>query len=223
MKLPNRRRMTLTERLLSLWFPARCVGCGRVIAPQRLFCARCRRSLPSEPRLRRFAQPGAFFVYAPFVYQGGIRRTLHALKFEGERSLAAPTGQLMAAALPAPLKFDMVAFVPMRPDKQAERGYNQSELLARAVAKALGCPCVPLLKKVHSTSTQHELTREERLKNPLGAYRADRRAEGKCILLIDDIVTTGSTICECAKELYRSGAKAVVGLCAASAETKETP
>lgn len=220
MKLPNRRRLTLKERLLSLWFPARCVDCGKVITPQRLFCAKCRKALPKEPKLRRFSQPGVFYVYAPFVYQGGVRRTLHAFKFEGERSWANALGQLMAAAVPAVLRFDAVAFVPMMPDKQAERGYNQSELLARAIGRSLNCPCVSLLQKVHSTATQHELTREERLKNPAGAYRADRRADGKAILLIDDIVTTGSTLCECAKELYRNGAKSVVGLCAASAEMK---
>lgn len=223
MKLPTRRKLSWKERVLCLWFPSHCLCCGKLIAPKKLICAHCRLSLPNEAQVRQFSRPGTFFVYAPFSYRGGFRRTLHAFKFEGEKALGKPIGLMMAAALPQPLRFDLVTFIPMTPQKQADRGYNQSELLARAVAEKRGFLCLPLLKKVRSTATQHDLTREERLTNPVGAYQADARVKGRTVLLVDDIVTTGSTLCECAAELYRMGAKSVVGLCAANTESMSCP
>lgn len=216
-----RTPLPLKEFLLSLLFPRRCVGCGRVVAMGETLCRRCEKKLPKAPEVRRFDTPAGFVVYAPFVYRGGVRRTLHAFKFQGETALAAPLGRAMATALPDALTVDFVTFVPMTPDRQWERGYNQSELLARAVARELDRPCVPLLEKIRDTATQHDLTRAERLTNPLGAYRAVPRARDRKILLIDDIVTTGSTLCECAAELTRKGVAEVLGLCAASAKLDE--
>lgn len=208
----------LRDRLLSLWFPSRCLLCGKVVRVSELFCTACREQCPTAPEVRRFSLPREFCVYAALPYTGGFRKTLHALKFQGQKGRGEAIGQLMASVLESPPPAELVTWVPMTPEKQLARGYNQSEALAKAAARALGLPALPVLTKVRETATQHELSREERIGNVQGAYTADRRAKGKTILLIDDIVTTGSTICACAKALYAAGAEQVVGLCAASAE-----
>lgn len=208
----------LQDRLLSLWFPSRCLLCGKAVRVDELFCPACREHCPSAPQRRSFSLPQEFCVYAPLPYAGGFRKTLHALKFQGQKGRGEAIGQLMASILEAPLSAELVTWVPMTPQKQLARGYNQSEALARAAARALGLPALPILTKLRETATQHELSREARKENVRGAYAADQRANGKAILLIDDIVTTGSTICECAAALYGAGAKQVVGLCAANAE-----
>ena len=215
----------LRDRLLSLFFPARCLICGKVVRADELFCPACRARLPAEPQRRSFPLEQEFTVYAPLPYASGFRRTLHAMKFEGEKGRAEAIGQLMASVFAEPPEAQLVAWVPMTPQKQLDRGYNQSEVLAKAAARALKLPALPVLKKVRDTATQHELSRGERIGNVKDAFRADVRCKEKTILLVDDIVTTGSTICECAKALYEAGAKEVVGLCAADADDfhKEEP
>ena len=208
----------LRDKLLSFFFPSRCLFCGKVVRADEYFCPACAEQLPAKPRQRSFSVPQELTVYAPLPYAGGFRRTLHALKFEGQKGRAEAIGQLMASVFEEPPTASLVTWVPMTPQKEFERGYNQSELLARAVARALKIPALPVLKKVRETATQHELSREERIENVRKAYRADARVKNKTILLIDDIVTTGSTICECAKALYDAGAKEVIGLCAANAD-----
>lgn len=212
--------LRLRDKLLAILFPSRCLICGKVCCINELFCPACRKKLPANPCTRYFLLPQELAVYAPLVYEGGFRHTLHSFKFQGEKLLSEPIGQLMASALPHAVQADLVTYVPMTLQKQKERGYNQSERLAKAVAHTLNLPCNAALRKIKETATQHDLTREERLKNPVGAYYAGTAVAGKTVLLIDDIVTTGSTISECASALYRAGAAAVVGLCAASAEWK---
>ncbi len=210
----------LWERFLCLFFPARCLGCGKVLPPDRLFCPACEKHVPTEPFRRRCNLPGAgargFLIIAPMPYAGGFRHTLYGFKFRGQKSLAKPIGRLMASAArqtgPA---FDGIAWVPMTKRKKRERGYNQSELLAKSAAKALGLPCLPLLRKVRETGVQHELSEKRRIENVKGAYRAEGDLKGKSLLLVDDIVTTGATLKECAKTLYAAGALCVTGLCAA--------
>ena len=210
------------ERLISLLFPARCLLCDRVIPAGELFCRDCEKKLPKRPFTRKLALPGAgaegFSVYSSMSYEGGFRKSIHRLKFRGQKGLAKPMARLMAElARGTGIPFDAVTWVPMTEKKRRERGYDQSELLARATAKELEIPCLPLLNKVRENKTQHELSGRQRQLNVKNAYRAENGAEGKVLLLIDDIVTTGATIGECAKMLYAAGANKVTGLCAADA------
>ena len=210
------------ERLISWLFPARCLLCDRVIPAGELFCRDCEKKLPKRPFTRKLALPGAgaegFSVYSSMSYEGGFRKSIHRLKFRGQKSIAKPMGRLLAESIrDRDLSFDAVTWVPMTEKKRRERGYDQSELLARAAAKELKLPCLPLLQKVRENKTQHELSGRQRQQNVKGVYRAEKGAEGKALLLIDDIVTTGATIGECAKLLYAAGAKRATGLCAADA------
>lgn len=207
------------ERLWCLFLPARCLCCGRAVRPERLFCPGCVPALPKEPLSREFPLSGGGFlaVAACFPYEKGFRRTLHRLKFQEERALARPLGTLMAeAASSLGEELDGVTWVPMSPQKLRRRGYNQSELLAKAVAKELGLPAWDLLEQVRETDTQHSLTRAQRADNVRGAYRAKSAALGKRVLLVDDIVTTGATLRACAQGLYGAGAQKVCAVCAAN-------
>ncbi len=101
-----------------------------------------------------------------------------------------------------------VAFIPLYPRKALERGYNQSELLARRVAKVLGLPLIPVLKKVKDTPSQTGFSRRERFKNAAGAFLLNRAlAPGSSVLLVDDIYTTGATMREAAAVLSYSEVK----------------
>lgn len=213
----------LSERLLSLLFPARCLLCGKVIPAGRFFCGACEKTVPKSPLSRRYDLPGAgaagLLMAAPLPYAGGFRLTLHRLKFRGKRGLSRPIGRLMAeTAESLDRSFDAVVWVPMTKEKERERGYDQSRLLARETAKALGLPCLPLLEKVRETSVQHLLSKGERAKNVKGAFRGSAEAAGKRLLLVDDILTTGATLRECARALYAAGAAEITGLCAAEAD-----
>ena len=215
-------RIGLGERLFAWLFPARCLLCDAVIPAEEIFCRDCAKELPGKPFSRRITLPGTgaegFQVFSPLSYEGGYRKSIYRFKFRGQKSLAKPMGRLMAElAGPMELSFDAVAWAPMTEKKRKKRGYDQSELLARTVARELKLPCLPLLKKVRDNQTQHELSGRQRQQNVRNAYRAEKETQGKTLLLIDDIVTTGATIGECAKVLYSAGAKTVVGLCAADA------
>ncbi len=218
------------EKLLCLFFPARCLRCGKPVPAGGLFCAVCKGDAPQAPFRRRYSLPGAgaqgFSIVSPLPYAGGYRKTLHALKFYNKKALARPLGRL-AAQTAADLgeRFDAVTWVPMTNRKKRQRGYNQSQLLAKEIARNLGIPCLALLTKTRETGTQHDLPRQERGKNVKGAYQAIKIATGKSLLLVDDIVTTGFTLMECAGALYAAGAAKVTGLCAADSlsPAKGTP
>ncbi len=133
---------------------------------------------------------------------------LHRLKYRGERQLSRPLGDWLGTALLetgwAP---DLVVFIPLHPRKALERGYNQSELVARRVAKVLKLPLIPALEKVKDTPSQTGLSRRERYKNAAGAFALFRALPpGSTALLVDDIYTTGATMKEAAAVLSRSGA-----------------
>lgn len=209
----------LGERLLCLLFPARCILCGKLIYPEEIFCPRCQKELPREPYRREYEK---LSVVSPLLYAGEARKAMHRLKFQGERDLARPMGRLLAQTAEEGLPpVDGVVWAPMSETKKRERGYDQSELLAKSAAKALGVPCLPVLRKVRETGIQHELSRDGREENVKNAYGVRKSlvagVKGRRLLLIDDIVTTGATLRECAKALYDAGAESVAAVCVADA------
>jgi len=217
-------RPGLAERALFLLFPARCLWCGKPIAPEGFFCKACKPSvLAAKPRRFQLERPGKVLeVRAPALYRGGYRETLHRYKFQEQKGLAGQLGRFTAGqAVCFGLDFDAVTYVPLSRQSYRDRGYDQSGLLAKNIARALGVPLWPLLEKTRETKRQHKLGRTERLGNVKGAYSAESGAQGKCLLLVDDIVTTGATLCQCAEALYEAGAAGVYAVCAASAQKKE--
>ncbi len=218
--------------LLSLMVPPLCLGCETVMgSEERWLCARCRVrvSRSVRPRIRTVEVGGsgsdaggplAFRISYALDYDSIVSRLITDLKYGDKPGLAGILAPLMNSALAGAVSKDTVVVpVPIHPSRRRERGYNQSELLAVRIARARGLKLESdLLVKSRSTSSQTALEREERMENVAGSFgvrRADRLA-GREVLLIDDVVTTGSTLKECARAVLKSGAREVSACVAAS-------
>ncbi len=127
-----------------------------------------------------------------------------ALKFQRQRAAAQVAATLIVAALPPGLRLDAVTAVPVAPARYRERGYNQSALIARFVARRLALPCRTLLVRANA---RHQLGRgrAERLEQIQGAFYAPARLNGERLLIVDDVLTTGATLAECARSLRTAG------------------
>ena len=187
--------------LLDLLFPPRCPFCRRLLTERHaLLCPDCQRTLPwlEGDSARR---TGEFFgvCVSPLAYRGPVREAVHRYKFSGSRSYARPFGQLMAQCVRDHL-------VLGGDPRQA----CLARLLAEEAARVLEVPALPLLSKTRDTPPQSGLEEAgQRRANVLGVYRAPDAAAGLRVLLADDVVTTGSTVEECAKILKIYGAAAV--------------
>lgn len=165
------------------------------------------------------------FLYSEFItecyyttiYDRFMKAVIKRYKFNDKSFLYKPLGAILLKSIyekGLDDKVDLIAFVPSHRRKEAIRGYNQSELLAMFVSKKLHIPISKTLIKRTHTVDQHFLNKEEREHNLKGAFKVKVReeVEGKSILLIDDIITSGSTMEECAMELIKNEAKAVFAL-----------
>jgi ComF family protein len=165
-------------------------------------------------------------AYCFGAYEGPLRELVHLFKYGKVRSLARPLGNLLAAALPLDESFDAIAPVPLHWRRQWQRGFNQSELLARNIAGRTGIPVVLALRRLRSTSAQAGLNNAGRRQNVAGAFacrrgaRWARRIQAKRILLVDDVMTTGSTAAACALALKRAGAARVALLTVARVDRR---
>jgi ComF family protein len=159
-------------------------------------------------------------VRAPFVYEGPIARAIRGLKFSRWHALAPPLAAAMAEV--CDLEAQAVTWVPLSRRRRARRGFDQAELLARAVAPRLGMPVVPLLRRVRDTPAQARRPAGQRRGSLAGAFRAVVPAPRQ-VLLVDDVLTTGSTAMACADALRERGARRVVVLTAARSVTGPVP
>jgi ComF family protein len=151
------------------------------------------------------------------AFNGVARASIHALKYDGERRLVKPLSELMAARWRAAgIGGDILVPVPVHAARRKQRGFDQAELLARAVATELGIPMRYALQRAAKTTAQHSLGRGARASNVAAAFGvAPRYVEdviGRWIVLVDDVVTTGATLAGCARALYEAGAFAVSAL-----------
>ena len=204
--------MHLKDALLDLLFPPRCAFCGTVGVHG--VCESCRGALPcADPPLCKGAGFGE--CASPLLYEGAVRESLLRCKFGGVQSAAEGYGQLLAQCAAEELggRFDTVTWVPVSRERERERGYDQAYLLARETARVWGVEPVRLLRKTRHNAAQSGLSSAaERRGNVLGVYTAeniDKIRDAK-ILLVDDILTTGSTLGECVRVLKEAGAQSVV-------------
>jgi ComF family protein len=198
------------------------------------FCVSCRTPflnafpLDSEGRcaLCRTGLRGFDAAYCFGAYEGALRELIHLFKYGKIRTLARPLGDLLAAALPRHEGIDAVAPVPLHWSKQWQRGFNQSELLARDIARRTGIPMVLALRRRRSTLPQAGLSNTSRRRNVAGAFACRRGATtlrkiaAKRILLVDDVMTTGSTAVACSLALKRAGAAGVALLTVARVDRR---
>jgi ComF family protein len=160
------------------------------------------------------AGDGYAIAIAPFVYGGAVATAVTRFKYERRAELARPLAHLLmratrAIAHDAP---DVVVPVPLHPSRLAERGFNQSSLIARPIAAQLGARFSPLaLARTRDTPRQAELDRAARAHNVDGAFRVrrERDVRDRRVLLVDDVVTTGATLAACTRALHEAGARDV--------------
>lgn len=224
---------------LHFWFPRTCFGCGKdlawraeeplcpacaaaLAAPGPLVCKRCGAVLKSGGahcyacRGSKEREYKCRVIRSAFVFNTSSRALVHALKYARADYLAGYMGGLMAERFkkyPELADAELVIPVPLYPKKNRRRGYNQSELLAKAFGPKVGLTADTVsLSRVRDTVSQTTLGRRGRLLNMAGAFSCNNRAavKGKTILLIDDVATTGATLEGCAEALKRAGAKKVL-------------
>ena len=216
--------MKLWYRILNLLYPPRCVLCRRLLKKEEPdLCTACRMEAPFFPDTKRKLQFLDSFAAVRY-YESSVRGSLLRFKFRGARGYAASYGKLLAMRLMQqyPEGFEVLTWIPVSRLRKLRRGYDQVELLAKAVGRELGMIPVSTLKKVRHNRQQSRISESaQRRANVLGVYRVtdpdlirDRR-----VLLLDDILTTGATASEAGRVLLTAGAKEVH--CAAVAAARK--
>jgi ComF family protein len=166
-------------------------------------------------------------AYSYGFYEGALRKLIHLFKYSGMKPLGKRLAGLLSRALPdeGVESFDAVVPMPLHWRRRWKRGFNQSKILARRVAKERHVRMLDVVKRVRATATQAGLTNSNRRKNVAGAFRVFKKTQvaGKRILLIDDVMTTGATATACAFALKRAGAKSVTLLTLARVDRRFAP
>ena len=196
------------ENGLTLPGPLICQRCGVVLKSGGAHCFHCRGSKADTFKCKIIRSACEFNTFS--------RGLVHALKYQGADYVAPYMGALMAQRFSMFTELadvNLVMPVPLFKKRLKKRGYNQSELLARAFCKAANLPLDTVsLTRVRDTQSQTHLGREKRLENMTDAFAVNnsQAVKGKTILLIDDVATTGATLEGCAQTLRRAGAKRVM-------------
>jgi len=176
--------------------------------------------------LCRLGLRGFDAVYSYGSYEGTLRQLVHLFKYGGVRPLAEPFGTFLAQALPRDASFDVIVPMPLHWFKQWQRGFNQSDVLAREIGKKWNVPVRNVIRSRKATRPQAGLTNAKRRANMSGAFqvaryiRSRRPLDGMRVLLVDDVVTTGATASACARVLKRAGAAHVALLALARTDRR---
>lgn len=224
----------LKTLLLDTVFPPRCAVCGEVMQLEErddFLCRACRGDVPYLPQgtcahcggeTDAAGFCGFCLKHFPFDTVCGVfpyekvRKAIHLFKYDGDKTIGEGLGSLMAEELlenhkELLEKADVLVSVPLHPKKEKFRGFNQTHILCEKIAEKTGLTFQRHgLERKRETIAQSELDPEERKVNLKDAFAATADFTGKCVLLVDDIFTTGTTCKECAKELYRAGAREVM-------------
>ena len=209
-----------------------CAQCLK--APEPLaagyFCVTCRTPFQNSFPLDELGRCGlcragarAFdMAYCYGAYEGSLRELIHLLKYGGMKPLAPLLAAHLASALPRDQQFDLVVPMPLHWQRRWRRGFNQSELLARPIARRCGVPVENAVRRTRSTVAQAGLSNARRRENVAGAFRVRKpeRVSGRRVLLIDDVMTTGATASACALAMKRAGARSVTLLALARVDRR---
>ena len=208
--------MKVIHWLLDLIYPPRCAFCRRLLSGrEKGVCRFCRPKLPYVPadgQVQHFRNVDK--CLSPLYYHGNVKDSLHRYKFGGATAYADIYSEFIVKCIDEnQISCDSITWVPLSRRRLRRRGYDQAELLAKLIAKHLGQSPVRLLKKQRDTPPQSKTgSVEKRRANIAGAYACLRPelVQGKQVLLVDDIVTTGATLSEAARVLKKAGAKEVI-------------
>jgi ComF family protein len=238
------QKFELLQSAVSLLYPPGCTICGksiraddylcdqcetkavRIVAP---FCQKCSEpfegSITNTFACANCAHRTIYFDAAVSAYRGRgvVRQIIHEFKYGRQIHLRHLVARWLNSALDderlRQSHFDVIVPVPLHPTRQRERGFNQAGLLAELLSAQTSIRCKPLLERTRYTTTQTALDRSERMENLHNAFRLRKNANvrGLRVLLVDDVLTTGSTLNECARILKRGGAFSVHAATAARA------
>jgi predicted amidophosphoribosyltransferase len=201
--------MELARRLLDLLAPPRCAACDAFLQRDAVFCAGCLPGVEPPPPL-----PSG--TTASWAYGGPIASALRTVKYGGRIDRLRALRRLIVTRLPDAAAVDLVAPVPMHRARLVERGFDQAALLAVAVGRALCRPVVgDLIVRVVATERLAGLSAAERKARIDGAFRTDRRAAAR-VLLIDDVRTTGATLGAAARVIEAAGGLALAHVLSAT-------
>ncbi len=199
------------KMLIELIAPPLCAACDGEAARLEPLCASCRRELRWLPDAVDVA---GIPLWAPVAYEGPARGLVTALKFRGASGAAQTMASQIAASAP-PGTFDAGSLVPVpiHPRRLRKRGFNQAERLASAISARTGLGVTSCLERAGPAVTQVGRDRAERLLAPAGTVRvAPGAAAPSCVILVDDVVTTGGTLAACAATLRGAGARTVAAV-----------
>lgn len=229
----------LLRDLAALFFPPHCAVCGEPLAEgERTVCTLCRATAPLTGFWREADNPvfrkcwglvpverASGFLY--FVHGSGWRRLIHGFKYRGAWRTARDMGAWYGGYLAASGLYDDVDVVvplPLHPFKRCRRGYNQSEYIAEGIAARLGVGVDRRsVRRRRNTASQALKPRRERARNVEGAFavRRPERLAGRHVLLVDDVMTTGSTLLSCAAEILRAVPDCRVSIAALAVSRRE--
>jgi competence protein ComFC len=234
----------LVQAAVSLLYPATCAICRNQVRAGEYLCDSCEarivRIVPpfcetcSEPfdgsinavfTCANCAHRMVYFASAVAAYRGRgvVRDVIHEFKYHRQIHLRHLVARWLRAALDderlRDIRFDLLVPVPLHPARQRERRFNQASLLAELLSTDISLPCRSVLERIRYTTTQTALDRSERMENLHNAFRLRKNGDvrGLRVLLVDDVLTTGSTLSECARVLKRAGAISVYAATAARA------
>ncbi len=213
--------MRLVHLFLDLLYPPKCTLCQKLLQKEETdLCADCRKSTDSYISGKEHISFVASSICL-WYYEGKVRESLLRFKFSGRRSYAdAYARHLAVRLLDSREQYDLITWVPLSKARLRKRGYDQCQLLAKALSRELGIPALCTLRKIRNNRVQSLLPdAAQRKANVLGVYRSihTEAFRGKRVLLVDDIITTGATISECARVLTTDGAARVYGTAVAAA------
>lgn len=216
------------EKLIRLLFPAKCMVCNTVLMEdaRSYLCNTCKTDLERYGGGFRKSDGLSYIdgIFAAFRYHGGIETAIQAFKYKNHPRLSETISMLLCEELEkhgGVPEADYIIPVPMHPGKKRRRGYNQSELIAGHLGEYLNMEVrTDIIRKIRHTRPQSRLKRLDRLRNLKGAFSAvpGTNVEGKDIILVDDVLTTGTTMNTCAKILREKGAVHIYGIVVAIAE-----
>ena len=214
--------MKIIDMLLDLLYPPRCPFCRRLLRKkEQLVCPDCLRTLRRIPEsAQRRELKNITLAVAPLYYEGDVRASLLRYKFRGVTAYARVYADFIEKCIDEnAISCDSITWVPLSRRRLRTRGYDQAELLARELAKRTGLPCERLLVKTVNNRPQSRTgSAEKRRANAAGVYACPwpEKARGKRVLLVDDIITTGATVSECARVLKAAGCEEVFAAAAAA-------
>jgi competence protein ComFC len=230
--------------LSSLFYPPLCVVCLSDVGGHEYLCESCRSRAPriTPPFCAKCSEPfsGAITqtfscancehrtlhfdsAVAAYRSRGLVRKLVHEFKYRHQRHLRHPLAEWLGETMNDPRlsgrQFDMIVPVPLHPARERERGFNQATLLAELLARQVAVPLRTVLDRIRYTTTQTVHDRAQRMENLRDAFRLRKNTNVRelRVLLIDDVLTTGSTLSECARVLKEAGALSVHAATAARA------